>query len=98
MMSKTEVKFDNYYMYSIDGTVPMGDKPVEVPPCGPNAKENMCPKMAMSEETCCTRVQMDDDMTGMTHSFYRCMNQKMVDASFSVQIDGMMMSMACTGD
>ena len=97
-MSKTEMKFDNYFMYSIDGTVPMGEKAIEVPPCGPMAEENSCPKRAMSKDTCCTHVQMDDHMTGMTHSFYRCMNQKIVDASFSVQIDGMMMSMACTGD
>ena len=37
-------------------------------------------------------------MDTQVSSFYRCMNKKVVDASFSFEIDGMKMTMSCTGD
>ena len=89
----TETKFDDYFMYSIDKMGPMGEDGYGTPPCGPGAKENMCQKQVYSQNTCCTHVQMKDHSNNMQHSFYRCMNQKVVDAAFSVEIDGMMMSM-----
>lgn len=94
----TETKFDDYFMYSIDKMGPMGEDGYGMPPCGAGAKENMCQKQVYSQNTCCTHVEIKDHSNNMHHSFYRCMNQKVVDAAFSVEIDGMMMSMQCTGD
>lgn len=70
-----------------------------MPPCGPDAEYDMCKEKVMSQETCCTHIvgvsQLVMERTGQS-SFYRCMNQKVVDASFSFEIDGMKMSMSCT--
>lgn len=87
----SETKFDQYFMYSIDN---MGGNSDEMPPCGPQADYDKCKDLAGSENTCCTQVVMRDEI--MEYSFYRCMNQMVVDASFSVEIDGMKMSMGCT--
>ena len=39
---------------------------------------------------------MTDEGSGKQTSFYRCMNEKVVDMSFSVEIDGMSMAMGCS--
>lgn len=90
----TEAKFDNYFLYSIDT---MGEDGFGTPPCGPAAKYDMCKEKVYSQETCCTHVVMMDRNGNQQQSFYRCMNQQVVDASFSFEIDGMSMSMMCSG-
>lgn len=91
------VKFDKYFMYGIDY---MGEDGYGMPPCGPDAKYDMCKEKVYSQETCCTHITMQDSMfmENAKSSFYRCMNVKVVDASFSFEIDGMKMSMSCSGD
>lgn len=90
----TTMKFDNYFMYGIDY---MGEPGYEMPPCGPGAENDLCKEKSNSAETCCARVSSDLLVEG-EQSFYRCMNRMLVDASFAIEIDGMKMSMACTGD
>ena len=77
----------------------MGEDYMEMPPCGPDAKYDMCPEMAGRDDTCCTRITMEDAMMmeNAQSSFYRCMSHQVVDASFSMEINGMKMSMGCTG-
>lgn len=93
---ETTTKFDNYFMYSMDY---MGEAPYDGPECGPHAKTDACKDKVDGEQYCCTHVTMQDSMVmeNAGSSFYRCMNQKMVDASFSFEIDGMKMSMQCMG-
>lgn len=86
----TEMKFDEYFMYGIDH---MGEEGA-TPPCGPDAEYDMCKEKVFSQDTCCSHVVMMDDDGNQKNSFYRCMNQNVVDASFSISIDGMKMSMA----
>jgi hypothetical protein len=93
----TETKFDNYFMYSIDKMGPMGEDGYGKPPCGPHAEYDLCAEKVYSQETCCAHVEMMDHANNMHHSFYRCMNQNVVDAAFSLEIDGMRMSMQCSG-
>lgn len=81
----------------------MGQDGYGMPPCGPDAEYDMCKEKVFSQETCCTHITGVDKMfiessEKSVSSFYRCMNQKVVDASFSFEIDGMKMSMSCTGD
>ena len=94
----TETKFDNYFMYAIDQSGPMDGRGYNTPQCGPEAERDMCKEKVFSQDTCCANVVMNDRNNNMMHSFYRCMNMMIVDASFSVEIDGHKMSMACTGD
>lgn len=88
----TEMKFDQYFLYSIDN---FGGKGNNAPPCGPHANNDYCAESSNSGETCCTHVVMWDQNKNAQNSFYRCMNYKMVDVGFSVEIDGMEMSMKC---
>jgi hypothetical protein len=89
---ETVSKFDDYYMYSMDY---MGEKGYDGPECGPYAKQDSCKEKVNGDQYCCTHIQMQDSMVmeNAESSFYRCMNQKIVDASFSFEIDGMKMSM-----
>lgn len=93
---ETTAKFDDYFMYSMDY---MGKEEMAMPPCGPDAKYDMCKEMAGRDDVCCTHVTMEDSMMmeDAGSSFYRCMTQKVVDASFSMEINGMTMSMQCAG-
>ena len=92
----TETKFDQYYMYSMDQMDSDGNS---APNCGPSALqgEDECKQMAGGGDSCCTHVVMTDRGSGKQQSFYRCMNQKVVDMSFHVEIDGMSMAMGCAG-
>lgn len=78
------MKFDKYFMYSIDN---MGGNTNEMPACGPSAKMYECQKTVNSRETCCAQVVTMADGEEQ-QAFYRCMNQKVVDASFAIEIDG----------
>lgn len=49
-------------------------------------------------DSCCAHVVMTDKNKGEQTSFYRCMNMKVMDVSFAVEIDGMSMNMGCSGD
>lgn len=93
---ETTTKFDDYFMYSMDY---MGEGNYNGPECGPDAKHDMCKEKVGGDEYCCTQVSMQDSMImeNSGSNFYRCMNQKIVDASFSFEIDGMKMSMKCMG-
>ena len=96
---ETTMKFDNYFMYGMDYVGGEGQHGYDMPPCGPDAKYDLCKEKVMSQETCCAHIvgmgEMFMERSGQT-SFYRCMNQRVVDASFSFEIDGMKMSMSCT--
>jgi len=91
---ETTTKFDDYYMYSMDY---MGEGKYDGPECGPNAKHDTCKEKVGGDKYCCAQVSMKDSMVmeNAGSSFYRCMNEKIVDASFSFEIDGMKMSMHC---
>ena len=41
---------------------------------------------------------MTDKDSGEQQSFYRCMNENVMDMSFHVEINGMSMAMGCSGD
>lgn len=83
------MKFDKYFMYGMDN---MGGKGNSAPECKIGAKD---PCKKESGKSCCAHVIMTEG-NGEQTSFYRCMNEKVVDAQFSVEIDGMKMSMACS--
>lgn len=56
----TEMKFDQYFMYTIDT---MGEDGYDTtPPCGPDAKHDSCKDKVYSQNTCCSHVVMMDDM------------------------------------
>ena len=86
-------KFDNYFMYGIDQ---MGGDASSMPHCGPatSGQKDTCREM-YGEDSCCTRVVMTDQGSGEQQAFYRCMNEQLVDLSFSVEIDGMAIAMGC---
>ena len=90
----SEMKFDKYFLFGIDN---MGGQANNTPPCGPNIEYDSCKDSVNSDETCCTHITFWDQDKEDQYSFYRCMNQKVVDASFSVEIDGVKMSMSCSG-
>ena len=91
----SEAKFDKYFMYGIDNMDSTGNN---APPCGPgfDPMNDPCKAIVGEEDTCCTHVVMTDRDSGTQQSFYRCMNEKIVDMSFSVEIDGMSMAMGCS--
>lgn len=89
----TMMKFDRYFMYGIDN---VGGKNNSAPECGPGMKDDVCKELTKSDKSCCTHVVMTDGGNGEQTSFYRCMNERIVDAKFAFEIDGMKMSMACS--
>lgn len=89
----TEMKFDNYFLYSIDN---FGGSENGAPPCGPDADYDHCADSTKSGESCCTHIVMSNGNNDQQNSFYRCMNYKFVDVGFKFEIDGMAMNMACT--
>lgn len=96
-MISTMTKFDDYFMYSmdnIDSTHSMAEQ------CGPGLEQGRdpCKELVDSGESCCALVVMTDKGSGKQDSFYRCMNQKVMDVSFAVEIDGMSMNMGCSSD
>lgn len=90
------MKFDRYFMYGIDN---MGATGNGAPDCGSGQKgsgeqKNSCNDLVKSHNSCCAHVVLHEG-SGRQTSFYRCMNQKVVDASFSMEMDGIKMSMQC---
>jgi len=81
------MKFDEYFMYGIDN---LGGDGNNAPPCGPGV-ESQC----MEGKSCCSHVLMTDNYSGEQTSFYRCMNMMVVDASITMSIDDMQVSMSC---
>lgn len=74
MQVSTEMKFDQYFMYSMDNLDAQGNS---APPCGPSLQggKDPCKEITGSENTCCTHVVMTDQGSGKQNSFYRCMNE-----------------------
>jgi hypothetical protein len=74
MMVSTEMKFDQYFMYSMDNIDAKGNS---APACGPSTQggRDPCKEITGSENTCCTHVVMTDQGSGKQNSFYRCMNE-----------------------
>jgi len=94
MQISSEMKFDKFFLYGMDNIDGKGNS---APGCGPsNGGKDACKEITGSENTCCTHVVMTDQGNGKQTSFYRCMNEKILDMSFQVEIDGMMMSMGCS--
>jgi len=90
----SEMKFDKFFLYGMDN---IDAKDNSAPGCGPsNGGKDPCKDITGSENTCCTHVVMTDQGNGKQTSFYRCMNEKILDMSFQVEIDGMMMAMGCS--
>lgn len=97
------MKFDQYFMYAIDS---MGMTDGVSPPCGPDSVHASCKDAMQSDTACCTLVDFEDNIFSSEsannnqghNSFYRCMNTKIIDATFDMEIDGMKISMACTKD
>lgn len=86
------MKFDKYFMYGVDS---MGGEGNSAPQCGPGMPNGaQCRGGSYGQKSCCAHVVMMEG-GGRETSFYRCLNQKVVDASFSMEIDGMKMSMGC---
>ena len=56
----TEMKFDKYFLYSIDN---IGGSSNGAPPCGSDAGIDHCTESSHGGETCCTHVIMWDDST-----------------------------------
>ena len=94
MQISSEMKFDKFFLYGMDN---IDAKNNSAPGCGPsNGGRDPCKDITGSENTCCTHVVMTDQGNGKQTSFYRCMNEKILDMSFQVEIDGMMMAMGCS--
>ena len=80
-------------MYGMDQ---FGGDTTSIPRCGPNqpADQDDC-KQRFGRDSCCAHVIMTDQGSGEQMAFYRCMNEQMVDLSFSVEIDGMAVAIGC---
>lgn len=77
----SEMKFDKYFMYGIDS---MGARGNNAPECGPGmANGAQCRGGSNGQKSCCAHVVMNEG-DGRETSIYRCMNQQVVDASFSM--------------
>ena len=87
------MKFDQYYLYGMDN---IDGKNNSAPHCGPGHVKDACKKTLNSKKSCCAHVVMTDQNSGDQTSFYRCMNEKIVDISFTMEIDGMKTSMMCS--
>jgi hypothetical protein len=87
----TNVEMDDMKMY---GVTNMGGKGNGAPKCGPNDGDS-CAKR-FGPKSCCAHVLMTDDKNGEQTSMYQCMNQQIVDASFSVSMNNMQINMKCT--
>jgi len=61
-----------------------------------NPKEDPCKELVGSSKSCCAHIVMTDRGSGTQQSMYRCMNERIVDMSFSMEIDGMSLAMGCS--
>lgn len=91
----SQVKFDEYFAYGIDN---VGGEGNNAPPCGPG-DEQVCQELVYqqggSHKSCCAHVVMTDGKAGEQMSFYRCMNEQVVDVNMNVQFGDMDVSMWC---
>jgi hypothetical protein len=86
------MKFDKYMLYGTDN---MGGRGNGAPRCGPG-DGNACMDLQGSRKACCAHVVMTDGGSGEQMSMYRCINENIMDMSYAMEIDGMMVSMKCS--
>ena len=89
----SEMKFDKYFLYGIDN---MGGQGNGAPETCSGGQDDPCKNLVGSGKSCCAHVVMTDRGSGTQQSMYRCMNERIVDMSFSIEIDGMSLAMGCS--